>query len=338
MRSASRLVHLLLPAAILILLCGCAQMNLKKPSWPFASEDKPGTPVRIVPIWTDTVLYEPNQAPQRGFGGRLMFYDVKNDKPIKVDGDLVVYAFDETGRDPTNTRPDRKFVFPRHLLELHYSKSQIGHSYNFWLPWDEMGGEQKDISLIARFVPADGPTVAGEPTKQRLPGKPPQLAAGQPGSAPRPTSTTNWQTQARPVSYEAPVAAGQDQKPADHPARRMQTTTIPVRGTFTRQQPNATNGSQPSRQIPSATLQQVIPYPTTPQGPAAGTGAQQPRPQQATPAPQGSLPPQARYSPAQYPPQAGPIVPPGPDRTPWQPGPGASPYGPLSQSPRATGL
>ena len=41
-----------------------------------------------------------------------MFFEAKNDKPVKVDGTLVIYAFDETRRDPSNPKPDRKYVSP----------------------------------------------------------------------------------------------------------------------------------------------------------------------------------------------------------------------------------
>src|SRR5947207_8613707 len=45
-------------------------------TWPFRDKDAPqeGTPIRMVGTWTDTVLTEPAKKPQRGFGGRVMFY------------------------------------------------------------------------------------------------------------------------------------------------------------------------------------------------------------------------------------------------------------------------
>ena len=47
----------------------------------FYGEDQPGTPTRIIASWTDTVLYQPNQVPMRGFGGRFIFYSGKNLSP-----------------------------------------------------------------------------------------------------------------------------------------------------------------------------------------------------------------------------------------------------------------
>ena len=79
------------------------------------------------------------------------FTPTKRDEPIKVDGTLTVYVFDETNRDPNNVRPDRKYVFTKEQFPSHYSKSKFGHSYSVWIPWDEAGGEQKEISMIVRF-------------------------------------------------------------------------------------------------------------------------------------------------------------------------------------------
>ena len=45
-------------------------------------------------------------------------------------------------------------------------------AYAIWIPWDEAGGPQKDISLIVRFVAGDGQVVVGEQTKHVLPGRP----------------------------------------------------------------------------------------------------------------------------------------------------------------------
>jgi hypothetical protein len=162
----------ILMVVVVEIIAGCTPLKMPKPNvWPFASEDPPGTPVRAVASWTDTVLYQPNQTPLRGFGGRLIFYGKDKPEPIKVEGTLTVYAFDETDRDPNNMKPDRKYVFTKEQLPAHYSKSNLGHSYSVWIPWDEAGGPQKEISLIARFTPDKGGVVVGEQTKHILPGQ-----------------------------------------------------------------------------------------------------------------------------------------------------------------------
>lgn len=130
----------------------------------------PEVPARIVSTWTDTVLQRTGKAPQRGFGGRLVFFTRESEEPVRVDGQLVVYAFDETDRAKHETHPTRKYVFPREEFARHESESQLGPSYSVWLPWDEVGGNMKQISLIARFEPDGGNYVMGEQTKHLLPG------------------------------------------------------------------------------------------------------------------------------------------------------------------------
>ena len=92
---------------------------------------------------------------------------------------------------PTAIRTTRSPIvntcLPKTNSASHYSKSKLGHSYSVWLPWDETGGPQKEISLIARFTPEKGGVVVGEQTKQMLPGKT-QIIAKNPADGALPTS------------------------------------------------------------------------------------------------------------------------------------------------------
>ncbi|HEX6962698.1 MAG TPA: hypothetical protein VF175_12575 [Lacipirellula sp.] len=150
-------------------------------AWNNREPEKPApkVPTRLVATWTETVLNKADQPPQRGFGGRITFFTSESEDPVRVDGQLVVYAFDETGRAPHETRPTRRFIFPADEVERHESESALGPSYSFWLPWDEVGGPQTHISLIARFEPNGGPIVIGEQTKHFLPGATPDATQPQ---------------------------------------------------------------------------------------------------------------------------------------------------------------
>src|SRR3954451_6497886 len=227
-------------------------------TWPFRDKDKPqeGTPVRMVGTWTDTVLSQPGQKPQRGFGGRILFYDKEGKKPILVDGQLVVYAFDEAGRDQTDNKPTRRYVFPAEQMAMHMSKAELGASYSFWLPWDEAGGPKTTISLISRFEPKGGAVVTSEQTKHILPGttaiastqggphQPPKAPEGVPVKPSRQTlegiqSSRNEEHNAKLISYETPVGAGQqvtnaggEMPDASMPERHMSATTITLPQNF----------------------------------------------------------------------------------------------------------
>ena len=127
------------------------------------------TPRQVVPVWSDTVLHQSGVAATRGFGGRLMFYGQDKNKPIKVEGSLVVYAWDDSKGSMERT-PDRKYVFPAETLQSHYSASTLGHSYSFWVPWDAAGGPLQHSTLISRFLSNDGTELTGAPAHVVLEG------------------------------------------------------------------------------------------------------------------------------------------------------------------------
>lgn len=239
--------------------CGMPKVSDLKPSkifsldntWPF-NDDEPevGTPVRIVGAWTDTVLTQPAQKPQRGFGGRLIFYDNEHEEPVLVEGRLVVYAFDETARDPTDNKPTRRYVFPPEQIPLHMSKSELGASYSFWLPWDEAGGPRTEVSLICRFEPKNGSVVTSEQTRHLLPGamqpgvgvsdtSVSQLPEGVPSRPAQPTlesiqASRRVDRGVQPAGYESPVdqgvatAADSGDAAASADGKQMTVTSIAV--------------------------------------------------------------------------------------------------------------
>lgn len=160
-------------------LPGCATLTSLPVSW---LEEKPEyvTPHQIIPVWSDTVLHQSGQKGARGCGGRIMFYPAEGKRAVRVDGSLVVYAWDESKQEE-DRKPDRKYVFRANDLQKHYSKSKIGDSYSFWIPWDDAGGLHKELTLVARFVGRNGAEVTSAPAKVILAGAvplPERIASG----------------------------------------------------------------------------------------------------------------------------------------------------------------
>jgi hypothetical protein len=221
-----------------------------------------------------------------------MFYDKHEEKPILVEGQLVVYAFDETNRSVTDNKPTRRYVFPPDQVALRLSKSELGASYSFWLPWDEAGGPQTEVSLICRFEPKGGAVVASEQTRHRLPGTitapavaadgrplPPKLPEGVPSRPAQPTLESMQESRMRDhnlqmASYESVAPVGTSTVPmgtvlpATHhePVRRMTTTSIPLPAHFQLPMASAATGPIPT----TPTSNQPIPIQSMP------TAAQQP--------------------------------------------------------------
>ena len=235
---------LLAAAMFLTMFAGCASMGSKN-NWNPANwkmkqavglEPKEPEPVekpeRMVATWVDTTLSTVGKKPQRGFGGKLMFFEKGSENPVRVEGNLVVYAFDETDRADHETHPTRKYIFPTEEFVRHVSDSSLGPAYSFWLPWDEVGGQQRNISLIAKFEPKDGPVVLGEQTRHLLPG----LTIDPNANKPLLTKTvqTDNGEQVRLATYSGQAAATVTSQSAESsilvpsPPKQMSTATIPL--------------------------------------------------------------------------------------------------------------
>lgn len=225
------------PVAIVCLLaavatfCGCAKFHLPDSAKWFEKEPKPQVPERMVPVWTHSVMNRAGQSSQRGFGGRVTFFGADNQTPVLVDGQLTVYAFDDENPDPDNPAPEKKFIFPRDRLASHQSESNLGPSYSFWLPWDEVGGPQRKLSLIGRFDDGEGRVILSQPASMMLPGKvtPDRLKVTQTPA----TALHRSEFPVRQATYESAVADSQEEtekKPSNQ--SRMQTTTIPITPSF----------------------------------------------------------------------------------------------------------
>lgn len=171
---------------LLMFSAGC-QFAPSQPSlkWPWKKEAPAEVPDRILAVWSDSVLHQPGKPGVRGFGGRLYFYQSDGTDPIDVDGGLAVYVFDADELDPYKQQPLRKFVFTPEQFVEHKSKTDLGSSYSVWLPWDEVGGQARRLSLISRFQGNQGGIVISEPVIKLLPGVPKDIAknsaSGTPG-------------------------------------------------------------------------------------------------------------------------------------------------------------
>jgi hypothetical protein len=136
---------------------------------PKLKESKYPAPAKIAVIWSPAVLNRSGQQSVRGFGGRIYFYSSKNE-PVPVEGQLVVYAYNDAIGDGQNRAADRKFAFTPEQFTQHYAPTELGASYSVWIPWDAIGGPQAQVSLIPIFTSATGQLIIGESSHNLLPG------------------------------------------------------------------------------------------------------------------------------------------------------------------------
>jgi len=136
---------------------------------PRIKESQYATPARMAILWSPAMYNEIGKPATRGFGGRVYFYDAKN-KPIAVEGQLVVYAYTNDKPNIDSRVPDRKFAFTPEQFTQHYSPTEMGASYSIWIPWDAVGQPQADVSLCPIFTSSSGALVMGQPSRNMLPG------------------------------------------------------------------------------------------------------------------------------------------------------------------------
>jgi hypothetical protein len=234
---------MLMLLAAIPLPSGCQFAPKKTPAgWSWTEEEKPVVPERILAIWTDTVLRQPNQPGVRGFGGRIFFYDKEQNDPIEVDGKLVVFVFDADDHNPENQKPLRKYVIDADDFAKHMSKTSIGPAYSVWLPWGDVKGPTKKLSIIARYEGRHGGTTLSDPTMKLLPGveaRTPKSANPQGGSPSDKPPVLNAAHNSLPQSsqispgvqrasyVQAPNTIAPDLMRATEPNRRTETIEVP---------------------------------------------------------------------------------------------------------------
>lgn len=168
------------PTLVLLLLllnaAGCQTM--KMPTWSDwtvtrfedrVKETKYQAPTRMVVLWSPAIQNAPNTKTERGFGGRIYFYNAK-DEAVPVEGQLIVYGYNDSAPREKHVTPDRKFTFTPKQFTAHYSPTELGASYSVWVGWDEVGGDQTEISLVPIFTSTAGHIVVGQTSRNTLPG------------------------------------------------------------------------------------------------------------------------------------------------------------------------
>ena len=315
-----RRIRVPLLAACTMLLAGCTTLDLTKVSLPGLEKPKPA---KMIDVWTDTVLHQSGEPTLRGFGGRIMFYGKDEKKSIKVEGRLTVYVFDAAEEERGNAMPERKFIFPADQLPKHYSQSKLGHSYSFWLPWDEVGGVQRDLVLLSRFEAISGEMVLGNEVRQTLPGMLTKSAknAKSNGGEANAAGAIPPTEGVRQVSHEAPIeTAGQPQPAATDTMANTVTIEIPANA-------SVGSGGEPALLPAAPLLVRTTASDASNRGPQAAATSDRPASeaaQQASPS-TGSAPPR-------FPARRAPFAPPWRDPTrkqplpaPWQSAPQSIP-------------
>lgn len=184
MRFNHQALKLLAPLLGMLFLSGCASMMDSKSKSTKESEKKSWfkkkeyqLPQSMNVTWAHDIISVPGKPPARGFGGRIYFYNEKS-QAIPVDGELMVYGFDDTSSIQPGAallaqgmdHADKRYRFTDEQFTTHFSESDLGASYSIWIPWDAAPGPKKKIMLIPTFKSKDGKVIRGNAATLLLPG------------------------------------------------------------------------------------------------------------------------------------------------------------------------
>jgi len=94
--------------------------------------------------------------PCRGFGGQILFFGKGYQEPLIVNGDVRVYVFDEQGVDGDSSKPLHQFDFPAAAWNSFLAPSNLGATYQIFIPYTRKGQHGASCTLRIRFTPEGG--------------------------------------------------------------------------------------------------------------------------------------------------------------------------------------
>lgn len=137
---------------------GCATFNLPfGKRIPTATAANPAN--QILCFWQPGEGNDPDGYPCRGFCGQILFLSSKTQAPVKIDGDVRVYLFDDQGTVDEQTKPLRQFDFDSGSWNIHLGETSLGPTYSIFIPYVRRGVTEANCSLRIRMKPSVGPTI-----------------------------------------------------------------------------------------------------------------------------------------------------------------------------------
>lgn len=162
----------LLPAVVLACV-GCAQFTMPT-SWipgkvPEETQRNPAD--RVVAVWQATDGRGLNNMPSRGFGGEILFFARKGEEPVRVNGDVRIYVFDDQGDVSEQSKPIHQFDFNGGSWNAQLVQGSLGPTYQVFIPYTRQGMHEARCSIRIRYTPEVGPAIYSPVIDVRLPGE-----------------------------------------------------------------------------------------------------------------------------------------------------------------------
>ncbi len=147
---------------------GCQTLDLSA----LQRGDKPSDRVReIICLWEPAEGVGLDGLPTRGFAGQLLFFEPGGDQPVRVEGDVRIYVFDNQGTVEEQSKPLHQFDFPAAVWHTFARDTNLGPAYQVFVPYTRKGRHAADCAVRVRFTAESRLPIYSKLTSVALPGR-----------------------------------------------------------------------------------------------------------------------------------------------------------------------
>ncbi len=157
----------------LLFASGCSSLQLFGPKVVEADAKHPVG--EILCIWEAAEGRGLDNHPCRGFAGQVLFFAAGRKAPVKVNGDVRIYVFDDEGVNGDPALPLHQFDFPAAAWNALLRPSNLGTSYQIFVPYTRKGQNQTTCSVRVSFTPDGGLPIYSKTATVDLPGTAPPM-------------------------------------------------------------------------------------------------------------------------------------------------------------------
>lgn len=140
---------------MLLLSSGCSSVPFLSMNR-FQEADDQHPVGEILCVWEAAEGRGVDNLPCRGFGGQVLLFANGYKEPVKAMGDVRIYVFDELGVDGDSSKPVHQFDFPALAWNTFLKPSNLGASYQIFIPYTRKGSHAASCTLRVRFTPEGG--------------------------------------------------------------------------------------------------------------------------------------------------------------------------------------
>jgi len=152
---------------------GCQLLNnAKLASLPEATIEHPV--VEIICVWQPGEGTGTDGLPCRGFAGQVLFFAMGEKAPVRVNGKVRVYVFDDQGTEAEQELPIHQFDFDAVAFQNFLTNTNMGAAYQLFIPYTRKGTHAATCTLRVRYTPEEGSRVYSKMASLNLPGTSPR--------------------------------------------------------------------------------------------------------------------------------------------------------------------